>query len=123
MRLAYIMGLSYTAIQRMFVANFIVSAATWYTQDNYTDGALVLIALSALIGIAWGLSEREMTFEHLGMNQAGVLTMLAFIGSIALFAEVGVRIWGFPTTGSYVLSVVFIGSFWWTGALIQPKTN
>ena len=117
------MGLSYTAVQRMFVVTFIVAAATWYTQDNYTEGALVLIALSALIGIAWGLSEREMTFEHLGLNQAGVLTTLAFIGSIALFAEVGVRIWGFPTTGSYILSVFFIGSFWWTGALIQPKNN
>ena len=63
MRLAYSMASPITAVQRMFVATFIVAAATWYTQDNYTEGALVLIALSALIGIAWGLSEREMTFE------------------------------------------------------------
>ncbi|MDB9834806.1 hypothetical protein OAC38_02100 [Candidatus Poseidoniaceae archaeon] len=117
------MGLSYTTVQRLFVGSFIASAITWFTQDNYTDAALVLIALSALIGIAWGLSEREMTFEHLGRNQAGVLTILAFFASIALFAEVGIRVWGFPTTGSYVLSLFFVGSFWWTSALIQPKNN
>ena len=47
------MGLSYTTVQRLFVGSFIASAITWFTQDNYTDAALVLIALSALIGIAW----------------------------------------------------------------------
>ena len=117
------MGLSYSTVQRLFVGSFIASAITWFMQDNYMDAALVFIALSALIGIAWALSEREMTFEHLGMNQAGVLTTIAFIASIAVFAEVGIRIWGFPTTGSYVLSLFFVGSFWWTSALIQPKNN
>jgi hypothetical protein len=117
------MGIPYSTIQRLFIGSFVVAGLTLFTQDNYTDAAYVLIALSALIAVAWGLSEREMAFSHLGMNQSGVLTMLAFIGSIALFAEVGIRVWGFPTTGSYVLSLFFIGSFWWTSALIQPENN
>jgi hypothetical protein len=83
----------------------------------------VLIALNCLIAIVWGLSEREMTFNHLGMNQSGILTVAAFIGSIALFAEVSIRVWDFPTTGSYMLSLFFVGSFWWTSALIQPENN
>ena len=117
------MGLSYPTIQRMFAGNAILTGLTWFMQDNYMDAAFVFIALSTLIGIAWGLSERELTFGHLGMNSAGILTLFAFIASIAVFAEVSIRVWDFPTVGSYVLSLFFVGSFWWTGALIQPKYN
>jgi hypothetical protein len=117
------MGISYPTIQRLFLGSFVAAGLTWFTQDNFTDAAYVLIALSALIGVAWGLSEREMTFAPLGLNQSGVLTVLAFLASIALFAEVSIRVWGFPTTGSYLLSLFFVGSFWWTSALIQPENN
>ena len=117
------MGLPYSTIQRMFAGTVVATLLTWFFQDSYTDAAYVLIALSTLIGVAWGLSEREMTFAHLGMNQSGVLTVLAFLASIALFAEVSIRVWGFPTTGSYLLSLFFVGSFWWTSALIQPENN
>lgn len=117
------MGLPYSTVQRMFLGSFAISGLTWFFQDNYTDAAYVLIALSSLIAVVWGLSERETAFTHLGMNQAGILTIVAFLGSIALFAEVSIRVWGFPTTGSYVLSLFFVGSFWWTSALIQPENN
>ena len=117
------MGLPYSTVQRMFLCSLVIAGLTWLTQDNYTDAAYVLIALNCLIAIVWGLSEREMTFSHLGMNQAGILTVAAFIGSIALFAEVSIRVWDFPTTGSYILSLFFVGSFWWTSALIQPENN
>ena len=69
------------------------------------------------------MSDEEMAFHHMGLNASGILTLLSFIGSIALFAEVSIRVWDFPTTGSYLLSLFFVGSFWWTGALIQPRNN
>ena len=74
------MGISYSTIQRLFIGSLVASGLTWFTQDNFTDAAYVLIALSTLIGVAWGLSEREMTFAHLGVNQSGALTVLAFLG-------------------------------------------
>ena len=96
------MGLPYSTVQRMFLGSLVIAGLTWLTQDNYTDAAYVLIALSCLNAIVWGLSEREIAFAHLGMNQAGILTVVGFVGSIALFAEVSIRVWGFPTTGSYI---------------------
>ena len=117
------MGLPYSTIQRMFAGTVVATLLTWFFQDSYTEAAYVFIALMALVGIVWTLSEREMTFHHMGLNASGILTLLSFIGSIALFAEVSIRVWDFPTTGSYVLSLFFVGSFWWTGALIQPRNN
>lgn len=117
------MGLPYSTIQRMFAGTVVAALLTWFFQDSYTDATYVFITLMVLIGIAWALSEREMTFQHMGLNASSILTVAAFLGSIALFAEVGIRVWDFPTTGSYVLSLFFIGSFWWTGALIQPSNN
>jgi hypothetical protein len=117
------MGIPYSTIQRLFIGSLVAAGLTWFTQENFTDAAYVLIALMALVGIVWVLSEREMTFHHMGLNASGILTLLSFIGSIALFAEVSIRVWDFPTTGSYVLSLFFVGSFWWTGALIQPRNN
>jgi len=107
----------------MFAGTIVAALLTWFFQDSYTEAAYVFIALMALVGVVWTLSEREMTFHHMGLNASGILTLLAFIGSIALFAEVSIRVWDFPTTGSYVLSLFFVGSFWWTGALIQPRNN
>jgi hypothetical protein len=107
----------------MFAGTVVATLLTWFFQDSYTEAAYVFIALMALVGIVWALSEREMTFHHMGLNTSGILTLLSFIGSIALFAEVSIRVWDFPTTGSYVLSLFFVGSFWWTGALIQPRNN
>ena len=40
------------------------------------DATLTFIGLSTLTGIVWGLSEKDITFEALGLNAEGVLVML-----------------------------------------------
>ena len=87
------------------------------------DATLTLIGLSALTGITWGLSEKDIAFEALGLNAEGILVIFSFLASIAIFAQICIGVFDFPMIGSYVLSLFFVGSFWWTGALIQPKTN
>jgi|TARA_B110000914_G_C15500008_1_gene465300 hypothetical protein len=117
------MGLSFVTVQRMFLGSFLVSFLTWVLQSNLMDATLTFIGLSALTGIAWGLSEKDTTFEALGLNAEGVLVAFSFLASIAIFAQICIGVFDFPTTGAYVLSLCFIGTFWWTCALIQPKNN
>jgi len=117
------MGLSFVTVQRMFLGSFLVSSLTWFLQGNLMDAMLTFIGLSALTGITWGLSEKSIAFEALGVNAEGVLVIFSFVASIAIFAQICIGVFDFPTVGSYGLSLFFIGSFWWTGALIQPRTN
>jgi len=117
------MGLSFVTVQRMFLGSFLAAFLTWVIRNNLMDATLTFIGLSALTGIAWGLSEKDITFEALGLNAAGILVIFSFFASIAIFAQICIGVFDFPTLGSYGLSLCFIGSFWWTGALIQPKTN
>jgi hypothetical protein len=117
------MGLSFVTVQRMFLGSFLVSFFTWILQGNLMDATLTLIGLSALTGITWGLSEKDIAFEALGLNAEGILVIFSFLASIAIFAQICIGVFDFPMIGSYVLSLFFVGSFWWTGALIQPKTN
>lgn len=117
------MGLSFVTVQRMFLGSFLVSFFTWILQGNLMDATLTLIGLSSLTGITWGLSEKDIAFEALGLNAEGILVIFSFIASIAIFAQICIGVFDFPMVGSYVLSLFFVGSFWWTGALIQPKTN
>ena len=117
------MGLSFAAVQRMFLGSFIVAVLTWFLQDSAMDAAMTFIGLSSLVAVVWGLSEKDITFSTLGLNADGVLVMFSFVASIVIFAEICVRVFDFPSVGSYALSLCFIGSFWWTGALIQPKNN
>ncbi|MFQ3317841.1 MAG: hypothetical protein ACKVKS_03600 [Candidatus Poseidoniales archaeon] len=117
------MGLSFTTIQRMFFGSFLISLLTLFLQSNLMDATLTFIGLSTLTGIVWGLSEKDITFEALGLNAEGVLVMFSFVASVAIFAEICVGVFDFPRVASYGLSLCFIGTFWWTGALIQPKNN
>ncbi|MDE0869312.1 MAG: hypothetical protein OSA21_03250 [Candidatus Poseidoniaceae archaeon] len=117
------MGLSFVTVQRMFLGSFIVSFITWILQGNLMDATLAFIGLSALTGITWGLSEKDLTSEALGLNAEGILVIFSFLASIAIFAQICIGVFDFPVVGSYGLSLFFIGSFWWTGALIQPKIN
>ena len=117
------MGLSFTTVQRMFLGSFLVAFATWVLESNLLDATLTFIGLSTLTGIAWGLSEKQITFEALGLNAQGILVIFSFVASIAIFAQICIGVFDFPMIGSYGLSLCFIGSFWWTGALIQPKNN
>jgi len=117
------MGLSFATVQRMFVGSFLAALLTWFLQDSLMDATLTFIALSALTGIVWGLSEKDIAFDALGMNSSGLFVAFSFLVSIAIFAELCIGVFSWPTTGSYVTSLFFVGSFWWTGALIQPKNN
>jgi hypothetical protein len=117
------MALSFPTVQRMFLGCFLVSAIVSFLQGSAMDGAFILIGLSTLVAIVWGLSEKELAFGTLGINSDGILVMFSFLVSIAIFAEICIRVFSWPTIGSYGLSLCFIGSFWWTGALIQPKNN
>ena len=117
------MALSFTTVQRMFFGSLILSLAVSFLQGNAMDGALTFVGLSTLVAIVWGLSEKELTFGTLGLNSEGLLVVFSFLASIAIFAEICIRVFSWPTVGSYALSLCFIGSFWWTGALIQPRNN
>ncbi|HJL96773.1 MAG: hypothetical protein HOL22_05385 [Euryarchaeota archaeon] len=117
------MGLSFTTVQRMFIGSFLAALLAWYFQCTAMDAAWTFIGLSSLTGIVWGLSEKDITFDALGLNSQGVLVMFSFVASIAIFAEICIGVFDFPTIGSYGLSLCFIGTFWWTGALIQPSNN
>jgi len=110
-------------VQRMFLGSFLVSLLTWFLQSNLMDATLTFIGLSTLTGIVWGLSEKDIAFEALGLNAEGVLVMFSFVASIVIFAQICIGVFDFPMAGSYGLSLCFIGSFWWTGALLQPKNN
>lgn len=117
------MGLSFTTVQRMFIGSFLASLFVWYFQGSVMDAALTLVGLSTLTGIVWGLSEKDITFDALGVNAAGFLVVFSFLASIAIFAEICIGVFDWPTVGSYSLSLFFVGSFWWTGALVQPSNN
>ena len=119
--LGWLMGLDITTVQRMFLASLIAGLGVWYLQGTVMDGMLTFIALSALTGLVWGLSERETTFQYLNLKGNGPWSMLAVLGSIVAFAQVSVAIWAFPTVGAYILSLSFIGSFWVTGYMMQPN--
>ena len=85
------------------------------------DGVLTLIALCALTGVIWAISERESTFDYLNLSGSGPWNMLAVILSIVVFAQLSISIWAFPTVGAYLLSLSFIGSFWLTSYMMQPS--
>lgn len=115
------MGLSIATVQRMFGASLVASVGVWILQGTMMDGVLTLIALCALSGAIWGLSERESTLHYLNLTGSGPWNLLAVVVSIVAFAQISISIWGFPTVGAYILSFSFIGSFWLTGYMIQPS--
>ena len=120
MPLGWCMGLSLTTVQRMLGASLVASLGVWFLQGALMDAVLTLIALCALTGFVWALSERESTFTYLNLSGNGPWSMLAVLASIVVFAQLSISIWAFPTVGAYVLSLSFIGSFWLTGFMMQP---
>ena len=109
------MGLSMTTVQRMLGASLVASLGVWFLQGTLMDAVLTLIALCALTGLVWALSERESTFAYLNLTGSGPWNMLAVLATIVVFAQLSISIWAFPTVGAYILSLSFIGSFWLTG--------
>ena len=114
------MGLSMTTVQRMLGASLVASLGVWFLQGTLMDAVLTLIALCALTGLVWALSERESTFAYLNLTGSGPWNMLAVVTTIVVFAQLSISIWAFPTVGAYILSLSFIGSFWLTGYMMQP---
>jgi len=117
------MGLAFSTIQRMFAASLVAALGVWYLDGTVMAGMQILVALSALTGLIWGLSEREIMTSTLNLQGNGPWEMLAIIASIVIFAQLSISMWAFPTTGAYILSLLFIGSFWVTGFMIQPSGN
>ena len=114
------MGLSMTTVQRMLGASLVASLGVWFLQGTLMDAVLTLIALCALTGLVWALSERESMFAYLNLTGSGPWNMLAVLATIVVFAQLSISIWAFPTVGAYILSLSFIGSFWLTGYMMQP---
>tara|TARA_B100001093_G_scaffold261333_1_gene249766 strand:- start:6676 stop:7029 length:354 start_codon:yes stop_codon:yes gene_type:complete len=117
------MGLSFATVQRLFLGSFVASLLVYFFQRDTMNAALTLIALSSLTAIIWGLSEKDATFSSLSINAEGFLFVFGFILSIVIFAQLCIGLFEWPFLGSYITSLFFVGSFWWTGAMIQPKTN
>ena len=69
--LAETMGLSMNTVQRMLGASLVASLGVWFLQGTVMDAVLTLIALCALTGVVWALSERESTFAYLNLNGSG----------------------------------------------------
>jgi hypothetical protein len=120
MLLGWDMGLSLTTVQRMLGASLVAAVGVWFLQGALMDAVLTLIALCALTGLVWALSERESTLAYLNLSGNGPWSMLSVLGSVVVFAQLSISIWAFPAVGAYLLSVSFIGSFWLTGFMMQP---
>ena len=82
------MGLSFAAVQRLFLGSFLAAVLTWFLQDSFMDATWTFLGLSALTGIVWGLSEKDIAFDALGLNSQGILVAFSFLVSIAIFADI-----------------------------------
>ena len=119
--LADTMGISYANVQRMLVAVVAITIITAImTREAFTT-AWTAIALSAIVGFIWGVSHRETTFKHLGVNSYGFLNVFSFAVVTIIFAEWCMTMWGTDSrVGIYALSVTTIASFWWSIEMMEP---
>ena len=119
--LADTMGISYANVQRMLVAVVAITIITAImTREAFTT-AWTAIALSAIVGFLWGVSHRETTFKHLGVNSYGFLNVFSFAVVTIIFAEWCMTMWGTDSrVGIYALSVTTIATFWWSIEMMEP---
>tara|TARA_A200000159_G_scaffold163259_1_gene189027 strand:+ start:690 stop:1097 length:408 start_codon:yes stop_codon:yes gene_type:complete len=119
--LADTMGISYANVQRMLVAVVAITIITAImTREAFTT-AWTAIALSAIVGFIWGVSHRETTFKHLGVNSYGFLNVFSFAVVTIIFAEWCMTMWGTDSrVGIYALSVTTIATFWWSIEMMEP---
>ena len=119
--LAVNMGISYANVQRMMVAVAIITIITAImTRDAFTT-AWTAIALSVVVGFLWGVSNRETTFKHLGINSYGFINVFSFVIVTIIFAEWCMTMWGSDSRiETYGLSLVTIATFWWSIEMMEP---
>ena len=120
--LATNMGISYANVQRMMVAVAIITIITAIMTRNAFTTAWTAIALSVVVGFLWGVSNRETTFKHLGVNSYGFLNIFSFAVVSIIFAEWCMTMWGNDSrVETYGLSLVTIATFWWSIELMEPS--
>ena len=120
--LAANMGISYANVQRMMVAVAIITIITAIMTRNAFTTAWTAIALSVVVGFLWGVSNRETTFKHLGVNSYGFLNIFSFAVVSIIFAEWCMTMWGNESrVETYGLSLVTIATFWWSIELMEPS--
>ena len=119
--LAANMGISYANVQRMLVAVAAVTIITAImTREAFTT-AWTAIALSTLVGFICGVSNRETTFKHLGINSYGFINVFSFAVVTIIFAEWCMTMWGSDSrVETYGLSLVTIAIFWWSIEMMEP---
>ena len=119
--LGIIMGLSYASVQKMLAAVAVITVITAVlTREAFTT-AWTLIALSTIVGLVWAVSNREMTFKHLGIHSYGFLNVVSFIVVTVIFAEWCMTMWGSDSRiETYGLSLVTIATFWWSIEMLEP---
>ena len=116
------MGISYANVQRMMVAVAIITIITAIMTRNAFTTAWTAIALSVVVGFLWGVSNRETTFKHLGVNSYGFLNIFSFAVVSIIFAEWCMTMWGNESrVETYGLSLVTIATFWWSIELMEPS--
>tara|TARA_B100000282_G_C31598669_1_gene429111 strand:+ start:115 stop:480 length:366 start_codon:yes stop_codon:yes gene_type:complete len=115
------MGISFASVQKMLIAALVITIlAAFLTRDAF-DTAYTAIVLTTLIAVAWGISTRETTFKHLGLNTSGILNVVAFVVVTIMFAEWCMTMWGNDSRlETYLLSLVTIGVFWWSIEMMEP---
>ena len=120
--LEYDMGLSFRATNRLLSVTLLATLIVAFTTEDAIQTAWTAIALCGLIGFVWIISTKDTTFEYLGLNSKGLLNAFAFVVTIILFSQFCISLWDSPFVGTYVLSLVTIGTFWWTIDVLQPST-
>ena len=115
------MGISFANVQKMLIAVLLLTIVTAVITRNAMNTAFTAITLCSLVGFLWGISTRESTFAHLGLNSSGMLSAFLFIIVTILFAEWCMSMWGSESrVETYGLSLITIGTFWWSIETMEP---
>ncbi|MBQ59874.1 MAG: hypothetical protein CMA66_04925 [Euryarchaeota archaeon] len=118
------MGLSFTAVQRLMTAVLVVTILVAFTTRDAFNTAWTVIALSTLVGFTWAISNKDATFTYLGLNSYGILSVVVFLVVSVIFAEWCMTMWGTESRiGTYGLSLVTVGTFWWTIEMMEPTVT
>ena len=118
------MGLSFAAVQRLMAAVLVVTILVAFTTRDAFNTAWTVIALSTLVGFIWAVSNKDTTFDYLGINSYGILSVVTFLVVSVIFAEWCMTMWGTDSrVGTYGLSLITVATFWWTIEMMEPTVT